>query len=121
MAAALSGQREPVMNPARWSRVEELFHQVADLPQAKRAAFLDKACLGDAELRRDVESLLDQDDLKDDVVGAAVERALEQLPEEAGPSAPGLPGRPLSDDTSPTLPMNSAHGRALPQWLYVNP
>ena len=109
------------MNPARWSRVEELFHQVADLPQAKRAAFLDKACLGDAELRRDVESLLDQDDLKDDVVGAAVERALEQLPEEAGPSAPGLPGRPLSDDTSPTLPMNSAHGRALPQWLYVNP
>jgi serine/threonine protein kinase len=115
VAPALSGQRESIMNPAHWSRVEELFHQVADFLPAERAAFLDNACLGDAELRRDVESLLDQDGLKDDVVGAAVGRAVEQLPEETDLSAPDLPGLPLSGDANTTLPMKTARmeGRSL--------
>jgi serine/threonine protein kinase len=47
-----------------WKRVEELFHQAVELPPGERAAFLDRACAGDADLRAAVEELLrhDRDD-----------------------------------------------------------
>ncbi len=40
-------------------RVQELFHAAVDLPAAARQAYLDRACEGDADLRRWVERLLD--------------------------------------------------------------
>jgi serine/threonine-protein kinase len=46
------------MNAERWGRIEELFYQADELPAGERAAFLDGACGGDGELRREVESLL---------------------------------------------------------------
>src|SRR6476620_10304749 len=46
--------------PDRWSRVEALYHAARERDAGERAAFLDAACLGDAELRREVESLLAQ-------------------------------------------------------------
>ena len=46
------------MNEGRWRRLESLFHDAKELPPAARRAFLDEACNGDSELRRDVESLL---------------------------------------------------------------
>jgi serine/threonine protein kinase len=46
------------MNAERWGRIEELFYQADELPAGERAAFLDEACGGDGELRREVESLL---------------------------------------------------------------
>jgi WD40 repeat protein/predicted Ser/Thr protein kinase len=42
-------------------RVEELFDQALDLDPARRAAFLDEQCQGDAELRAAVEKLLQLD------------------------------------------------------------
>jgi DNA-directed RNA polymerase specialized sigma24 family protein len=42
-------------------RVKTLFAQAADLPQEKRAAFLDAACRGEPDLRAELESLLDYD------------------------------------------------------------
>ncbi len=45
----------------QWRAVEELFHAALDRPPEERAAFLDRACDGDAELRREVESLLAAD------------------------------------------------------------
>ncbi|MCA1615674.1 MAG: protein kinase [Acidobacteria bacterium] len=45
----------------RWRRVKEIFHAAAGLDAAGRGAFLDEACAGDAELRREVESLLAAD------------------------------------------------------------
>jgi serine/threonine-protein kinase len=42
----------------RWKRIEALFQEVADLDPASRAAFLDRACEADAEMRREVDSLL---------------------------------------------------------------
>ena len=41
-----------------WQRVKEILHGAMDLPAQERAAFLDQACAGDAEVRREVESLL---------------------------------------------------------------
>jgi Tol biopolymer transport system component len=46
------------LNAERWRQVEDLFHSVSELPEAERGAHLDRACGGDAELRREVESLL---------------------------------------------------------------
>src|SRR5437764_1461758 len=69
------------MSSERWQRVEELFHLAADLSPAQRNAFLEKACAGDDDLERQVESLLAHDASRNDVVGAAIDRAIEQLPE----------------------------------------
>ena len=47
------------MTGERWQRIETLYHAArARMEQRERAAFLDDACAGDQELRRDVESLL---------------------------------------------------------------
>jgi serine/threonine protein kinase len=43
---------------AGWSRVEELFHAARERPATEREAFLQEACGGDEELRREVLSLL---------------------------------------------------------------
>ncbi len=42
----------------RWRRIEALFLDAADLPEAERAGFFDHACGGDIDLRREAESLL---------------------------------------------------------------
>jgi serine/threonine-protein kinase len=46
------------MSVPRWQKVEEVFHEAAELPADRRAAFLDRACAGDAALREEVEALL---------------------------------------------------------------
>ena len=42
----------------RWVRIEHLFYAALELEPNSRAAFLDQACRGDAEVRKEVESLL---------------------------------------------------------------
>jgi predicted ATPase/serine/threonine protein kinase len=46
------------MKPEVWRRVEELCQRALELDESLRAEFLQSACGGDDELRRDVESLL---------------------------------------------------------------
>jgi serine/threonine protein kinase len=46
------------MQVERWQRVEEIVHRALDCEPAEREAFIDSACGGDTELRREVESLL---------------------------------------------------------------
>jgi tetratricopeptide (TPR) repeat protein len=92
------------MNAERWQRVEDLFHQAADLSPAQRAAFLDEACAGDEDLRRDVDALLAHDATQGDIthdvaMQAAVGRAVEQLPDTE------------SDTTAPLLWMPATIGR----------
>ncbi|MGH9146406.1 MAG: hypothetical protein ACRD1Q_06835, partial [Vicinamibacterales bacterium] len=48
------------MTPDRWQRIEELYHVALSREAQDRAAFLTNACNGDEELRREVESLLNQ-------------------------------------------------------------
>ena len=42
-------------------RTESLFHAARELPWTSRSAFLDRACAGKAELRREIEELLTLD------------------------------------------------------------
>ena len=46
------------MTPDRWKRAEEVFASAVSAVAETRTAYLDGACGGDAELRREVESLL---------------------------------------------------------------
>ncbi|HYC09366.1 MAG TPA: protein kinase [Steroidobacteraceae bacterium] len=46
------------MQAERWQRLEEIFQSALDCPPQGRAAWLDAACSGDVELRREVDSLL---------------------------------------------------------------
>jgi serine/threonine protein kinase/tetratricopeptide (TPR) repeat protein len=78
------------MNPERWQRIKQLFHDALELEPEMRAAFLDQACAGDAGARAEVLSLIAAH-LKDgdflDIPAAA-----------AGIIAEGaLPGHPASE------------------------
>jgi len=46
------------MSPDQEHRLEEVFSAARDLPPLERSAFLERACGGDAELRRQTDSLL---------------------------------------------------------------
>ncbi len=49
------------MKPERWKQIEKLYDAALQLEAPRRAAFLDQACDGDEELRREVASLLASD------------------------------------------------------------
>jgi serine/threonine protein kinase len=51
------------MTPDQWKRAKQLFEAALDLEPAKRHAFLDAACQGNAELRAEVEQLLAEDEI----------------------------------------------------------
>jgi hypothetical protein len=50
------------MTPERWAEVERLCHAALARPPDRRASFLADECRDDEELRREVESLLAQQD-----------------------------------------------------------
>ena len=50
------------MEPERWQRVERLYHAALELAESERENFLEESCSGDYALRREVESLLTQED-----------------------------------------------------------
>src|SRR4051812_6599266 len=67
------------MTPERWGRIKEIFEGALDRHLAERAAFVEEACQGDEDLRREVGKLLAHD-------AAALEfleRPLLRLPEMA--------------------------------------
>jgi TolB-like protein/Tfp pilus assembly protein PilF len=73
----------------RWTRIEALFHQAADLELSDRPAFLRQAC-GDEELRREVESLLAADMPNETAIEDAIVQAVSQIPADShGGMEPG--------------------------------
>ena len=82
------------MNPDRWRQIGQLYHAALELEPAARAAFLDGACGGAEELRREVESLLQAHQRAGDYFAApAMEVAAEML---ANRKEPSLVGRSIS-------------------------
>jgi predicted Ser/Thr protein kinase len=63
-----------MMKPERWQRIEQLYHAALTLEKTLRPEFLAKACAGDPELLREVESLLALETRAD---GFLEERAVE--------------------------------------------
>jgi serine/threonine protein kinase len=78
------------MTPERWKQVERVYQQALDSDPPARSAFLDQACGGDADLRREVVSLLQAHDPDDPFLESpALEVAARSLAAEASPLAPG--------------------------------
>ncbi len=50
------------MESSNWDKLARIYEQAAALPPGERAAFMDQACAGDPDMRRDVEDLLDHED-----------------------------------------------------------
>ncbi len=66
------------LTPARWARVEELFDAASELPQAERAAYLQRACADDRGLRDYIQTLLDTDLGQVTVIEESIRGALGQ-------------------------------------------
>jgi eukaryotic-like serine/threonine-protein kinase len=49
------------MTAERWAQIEKVYHTALERAAEERSAYVAQACGGDAELRREVESLLQQD------------------------------------------------------------
>jgi len=49
------------MDLTRWQRIQDLFHQAADMPEPDQQAFLKKSCDGDDALIADVQAMLEAD------------------------------------------------------------
>lgn len=56
------------MEAARWERVKDVFSAAVELKAGERAAFLDQECGSDADLRTEVESLLQAHEQTDDFI-----------------------------------------------------
>jgi hypothetical protein len=78
------------MTPERWRQVEEIFQSAVDLDGVERDALLTEACGGDADLRREIESLLDYegaapprgDQFQQAIKGAARSLPIDQIEPE---------------------------------------
>jgi eukaryotic-like serine/threonine-protein kinase len=91
------------MNREEYERVTELFHEAVDLAPDPRARFLDEACAGDSDLRREVERLLALDDQGNDAfseerLGVGRELIADAFSAEA---AGAISGKPVADALLP--------------------
>src|SRR5438067_5403921 len=83
------------MNPERWLRIEEIYHAALAKARGERPAFVAGECGSDTGLRREVDSLLEQDEVE----GKFIDR----------PAQEGLPGT-WSEPTVPVLPPETRLG-----------
>ena len=77
------------MQSDRWKTIEETFHAASQFPPQERSAYLDKTCAGDPELRREVESLLNETHEEDFMERPAGGLSLASLGFEQHPSLEG--------------------------------
>ena len=79
----------------RHNQISDLFLATCELPPEKRAAYLDKACVGDAQLRAEIEALLAQDSVQEHFLrtsgGREMAGVAAGLDEHRKPSEPQTP------------------------------
>src|SRR5438270_12989014 len=63
----------------RWRHIEDLFHAALEQQAEARLTFLDNACPGDEDLRREVQSLLDQEDKTGKLLSAPLDRVAAEM------------------------------------------
>ncbi len=89
------------MDPKRWKQIDELLDAAFELKPDKREAFLDQACAGNEDLRKQIEALLVADKRPDSFTEAF---ALEVKAELLTNHQPGLsPGQTIGPYTIVTL------------------
>ncbi|HEV2101762.1 MAG TPA: protein kinase [Candidatus Acidoferrum sp.] len=96
------------MDIERWQRIEELYHAALLVDAARRTTFLQKSCAGDQELRREVESLLSQEER----IGEFLEQPAVLFWNRASEDARVKPGI-TPDDTLGILGRTISHYRIL--------
>jgi serine/threonine protein kinase len=82
---------EPI-KPERWQEIKRLCHSALERAPSERAGFLEQACVGDGELRREVEALLaheEQAKAEHFIEKPALVVAAQQLAGEPAMIAPG--------------------------------
>ena len=88
------------MTPERWQKIEEIFEAAAEREPRARSAFLDEMCDGDAELRREVESLLAHQQPDGGLISTLVKDAaklLRRAPSVFGNETRFIPGTVLAE------------------------
>ena len=93
----------------RWRRTEELFHAALDLEPADRAAFLQQACGTDAELLKEVQSLLHSAEKSIDFLPQAVFEVAHSMKAESGPNDPTSGFGPIQNRITIALGILLAH------------
>jgi eukaryotic-like serine/threonine-protein kinase len=81
------------MTPERWKQIERLYHSALEREPGERESFLDRACAGDDELRREIASLLAHDGLVGSLIAAPALADAAQLMADAS----------LMENTEPQL------------------
>src|SRR5687767_12169035 len=59
------------MNKEKWQEISRIFHLASEKPSTERAVYLNEACGSDAELRREIETLLAAGDEGDSFIDSA--------------------------------------------------
>jgi len=88
MSSGRQAETDPT-GPARWRRVQDLFHAAADLPAGDQHAFLEARSDGDSALIAEVEALLLEDRTPDSFLDRSLPDVAGHL---LGPDAPGWVG-----------------------------
>src|SRR5262245_65908030 len=83
------------MTPERWEKIGQLCAAALEMAADDRVAFLQQACGGDEELRREVESLIDADARAGDFIAAPV--FVNSAVTLSGEHIPSLAGGRLGD------------------------
>ncbi len=65
------------MLPEHWQKIKPILEEAIEIPAASRSAFLDKACLDDSVLRKEIEHLLDYEDTQADLLEKTAFSAIE--------------------------------------------
>src|SRR5689334_2539756 len=60
------------MKPPNWDRLQDIYHEALAKPESERRAFVENACAGDLDLLRQINLLLNANDLSDDILKAPV-------------------------------------------------
>jgi serine/threonine protein kinase len=66
------------LTPERWQRIEQLYHSALERAAGERAAYLDGECVDDGELRREIESLINDGQERTFLDRPAMEAAADQ-------------------------------------------
>lgn len=101
--------------PDRWSRVETLLHAARERRGAERAAFLDAACGDDAEMRREVESLLAQPTSAGECIDQSALAAAGQT--VTGPSGSELLLKAQTGDADALARLVASYSSHLQRWV----
>jgi hypothetical protein len=116
-----------------WKRVEELYNEALSKPPAERTQFLESVCQGDAELRREVESLLASLEKDGSLLEVPALEVAARMLAKSGTSSvkgppqnlsfrPDLPGREeTGEDSTPgaVLRVTRKIFHYAPWWMYL--